>query len=86
MASLKSNIDYKNSYFGYPELTPIHGEPTKAALLSLHSKFRSNAQLVDTMLGGGANGHLGLVCDTTTYVSIPGASAYLRLLNPGQLI
>eukprot|EP00957_Ditylum_brightwellii_P133705 10194445-Ditylum_brightwellii.AAC.1 len=38
------------------------------------------------MLGGGTNGHLGLVCDTTTYASIPGASAYLCLLNPGQLI
>eukprot|EP00957_Ditylum_brightwellii_P157550 11991320-Ditylum_brightwellii.AAC.1 len=37
------------------------------------------------MLGGGANGHLGLVCDTATYASIPGASAYLHLLNPGQL-
>eukprot|EP00957_Ditylum_brightwellii_P141311 10766646-Ditylum_brightwellii.AAC.1 len=34
---------------------------------------------------GGANGHLGLVCDTTTYSRIPDATAYLCLLNPGQL-
>eukprot|EP00957_Ditylum_brightwellii_P058044 4401828-Ditylum_brightwellii.AAC.1 len=60
MSSLKSNINYKNNYFEYPELTPIHGEPTTAALLNLRSKVRSNAQLVDTTLGGGANRHLGL--------------------------
>eukprot|EP00957_Ditylum_brightwellii_P150764 11479416-Ditylum_brightwellii.AAC.1 len=60
MASLKSNIDYKNNYFEYPELTPIHGEPTTTALLNLHSEVRFNTQLVDTMLGGGANGNLGL--------------------------
>eukprot|EP00957_Ditylum_brightwellii_P169216 12879958-Ditylum_brightwellii.AAC.1 len=86
MASSKSNIDYKNNYFEYQELTPIQGEPTTAALLNLCSKVRSNVQSVDTMLGGGANGHLGLVCDTAIYASIPGASTYLRPLNPGQLI
>eukprot|EP00957_Ditylum_brightwellii_P207697 15354137-Ditylum_brightwellii.AAC.1 len=52
MSSSKTNIDYKNNYFKYPELTPLHGEPTTAALLNLHSKVRSKAQLVDTMLGG----------------------------------
>eukprot|EP00957_Ditylum_brightwellii_P135415 10325190-Ditylum_brightwellii.AAC.1 len=60
MASSESNIDYKNNYFEYPELTPIHGESTTAAVLNLCSKVRSNTQLVDTTLGGGANGHLGL--------------------------
>eukprot|EP00957_Ditylum_brightwellii_P071328 5422120-Ditylum_brightwellii.AAC.1 len=60
MSSSKSNTDYKNDYFEYPELTPIDGKPTTAALLNLCSKVRSNAQSVDTTLGGGANGHLGL--------------------------
>eukprot|EP00957_Ditylum_brightwellii_P093857 7147087-Ditylum_brightwellii.AAC.1 len=45
----------------------------------------SNAQSVDTMLGGGANGHLGLVCDSAMYTGIPGAAAYVCPLNPGQL-
>eukprot|EP00957_Ditylum_brightwellii_P057494 4359071-Ditylum_brightwellii.AAC.1 len=31
-------------------------------------------QSVDTTLGGGANSHLGLVCDATTYAGIPGGS------------
>eukprot|EP00957_Ditylum_brightwellii_P103968 7921723-Ditylum_brightwellii.AAC.1 len=41
--------------------------------------------LADTMLGGGANGYLGLVCDATTYAGIPGAATYVYPLNPGQL-
>eukprot|EP00957_Ditylum_brightwellii_P191499 14579110-Ditylum_brightwellii.AAC.1 len=75
-----------NNYFECQEFTPIHGEPTTAALLNLCSKVRSNVQLVDTKLGEGANGHLGLVFDTTAYASIPGASAYLCQLKTDQLI
>jgi hypothetical protein len=37
------------------------------------------------MLGGEANGHVGLVCDSATYTGIPGAAAYMHPLNPGQL-
>eukprot|EP00957_Ditylum_brightwellii_P098749 7522625-Ditylum_brightwellii.AAC.1 len=37
------------------------------------------------MLGGGVNGHLGLVCYTTTYADIPGAATYMHPLNPGHL-
>eukprot|EP00957_Ditylum_brightwellii_P110223 8407616-Ditylum_brightwellii.AAC.1 len=44
-------------------------------------------QLVDTTLGGGANGHLGLVCDASTYSSILGTAVYVRPSNPaGQLV
>eukprot|EP00957_Ditylum_brightwellii_P148275 11289114-Ditylum_brightwellii.AAC.1 len=85
MSTSRTNINYNNNYFEYPELTLIHGEPTTSTLLSLHSKVRSNAQSGDTMLGGGSNGHLGLVCDATIYANIPGAAAYVHPLNPGQL-
>eukprot|EP00957_Ditylum_brightwellii_P071397 5427941-Ditylum_brightwellii.AAC.2 len=67
MTMLRTNINCKNNYFEYPELRPIHGEPTKSTLLNLHSEIRPSVQLVVTMLGGEANGHLGLVCDATTY-------------------
>eukprot|EP00957_Ditylum_brightwellii_P057607 4368585-Ditylum_brightwellii.AAC.1 len=47
--------------------------------------MQSNAQSVDTTLGGGANGHIELVCDATTYAGIPGTATYVCPLNPGQL-
>eukprot|EP00957_Ditylum_brightwellii_P190526 14502447-Ditylum_brightwellii.AAC.1 len=40
---------------------------------------------MDIMLGGGANGHLGLVCDATTCTGILEAAAYVHPLNPEQL-
>eukprot|EP00957_Ditylum_brightwellii_P154528 11760234-Ditylum_brightwellii.AAC.1 len=72
MAQRESDIDYRNNYFKYPELTPIH--------------VRSNTQSVDCTAGGGANGHLGLICDITTYTSIPGTALYVCPANPGPLI
>eukprot|EP00957_Ditylum_brightwellii_P172071 13099855-Ditylum_brightwellii.AAC.1 len=43
-------------------------------------------QTLHTTLGGGANGHLGLVCNTSTYASIPGTTAYVPSVNPGPLV
>eukprot|EP00957_Ditylum_brightwellii_P053901 4083606-Ditylum_brightwellii.AAC.1 len=85
MTTSRTNINYKNNYFKDPQLTPIHGEPTISTLLNFRSEIQSCTQSVDTMLGGGANSHLGLVCDATTYAGIPRAATYVHLLNPGQL-
>eukprot|EP00957_Ditylum_brightwellii_P044837 3401784-Ditylum_brightwellii.AAC.1 len=57
MAPRESDIDYKNNYFECPEINPIHGKLTTAALLNLFNEVCSNAQLVDYTIGGGANGH-----------------------------
>ena len=62
MGSVYEDIDYKNNIFEYPDLTGIIGEPVTASLITLHNKVKSNAQAVNTSLGGGENGHLGLVC------------------------
>eukprot|EP00957_Ditylum_brightwellii_P208355 15356992-Ditylum_brightwellii.AAC.1 len=37
------------------------------------------------VLEGGANGHLGLICDASTYASIPGTTAYVCLAHSGPL-
>eukprot|EP00957_Ditylum_brightwellii_P023640 1784127-Ditylum_brightwellii.AAC.1 len=42
-------------------------------------------QSSNTTLGGGANGHLVLVCDLSTYASIPGTTSYVRPAHPGPL-
>ena len=86
MSSAYADIDYKNNRFEYPDLTRIIGEPTTASLITLHNQVKSNAQAVNTALGGGANGHLGLVCSPATYATlVPGNTPYERPVNPGQL-
>eukprot|EP00957_Ditylum_brightwellii_P118811 9061913-Ditylum_brightwellii.AAC.1 len=82
MTATPYDINYKNNVFEYPELTHIHGNPTTANSLTLHNKIQANAQVITTMLGIGATGHLGLVCDSPTYANIPGTQPYTRLVLP----
>ena len=81
-----NDIDYKNNVFEHPDLTRIVGEPTTASLITLQAEIRDNAQSVQTVLGGGEHGHLGLVCTNTAYRAlIPGIDLYDRPTNPGPL-
>ena len=80
------DIDYKNNYFEYPELTRIHGEPKTASLIKIRNEMRTNAMTVPSELGGGTHGHLGLLCDAATYAAIPGTTPYIRPTTPGLLI
>ena len=81
-----TDIDYKNNLFEHPELTRIIGEPTTASLITLQAEVRDNAQAVQSDLGGGQHGHLGLVCTQAAYTAlVPQASAYTRPVNPGRL-
>ena len=80
------DIDFKNNLFEHPELTRIIGEPTTASLITLLAEVRDNAGSVQTELGGGAHGHLGLVCSPDTYqVLVPAVDPYERPDNPGRL-
>ena len=42
-------------------LTRIQGEPTFETLEQFQRELRANAKAIHSTLGGGANGHLGLV-------------------------
>ena len=79
------NQDYKNNCFKYPELTKIHGEPSTGTLLTLQNEIKANAQTVNSVLGAGAHGYLGLVCTPPVYATIPGTAPYICLVNPGAL-
>ena len=84
--TLQQDVDYKNNLFEHPELTRIVGEPSTATLITLQAEVRDNAQSVQSDLGGGANGHLGLVCSDTTYQAlVPDSTPYIRPENPGRL-
>ena len=87
MTNPYADIDYKNNFFQYPDLTRIIGEPTTASLITLHTEVKSNAQAVNSPLGGGENGHLGLVVTPEVYATlVPGGTPYVRPVNPGNLI
>ena len=86
MTSLFDDVDYKNNVFEYPDLSRIIGEPTTATLITLHNEIKANAQSVHTTLGGGENGHLGLVCSPEAYQTlVPGGTPYEKPANPGRL-
>ena len=81
------DIDFKNNIFEYPDLTRIIGEPTTAALITLRNEIKANAQAVHSTLGGGAHGHLGLVCSPETYATlVPGNTPYISPIHPGRLV
>ena len=63
-------IDYQSTFFDYPTLTKLKGEPTLGALMTLRNELKANAQSVNTTLGGGAHGHLGLVIPANIYKTI----------------
>ena len=79
-----TNIDYVDTYFEIPTLTKIHGEPTYFQLKELKNELKSNASSVTTDLGGGANGHLGLVLTPTEYNAVS-AIPCNRPTHPGTL-
>eukprot|EP00957_Ditylum_brightwellii_P180906 13782443-Ditylum_brightwellii.AAC.1 len=68
--------------FEKPELAHIHDELMMASLLTLQNEVRANMQSVTTILGGGRNGHLGMVMTPTNYALIPGTSIYDRPPQP----
>jgi hypothetical protein len=65
-----TNIDYVKTYFDYPVLTKIHGEPTYESLQEIKDQLKTNAATVTSRLGGGANGHLGLVLTPLEYARV----------------
>ena len=54
-------IDYASLYFKYKTPTLTQGEPTNKALKRLQTELRTNMSSVETDLGGGVHGYLGLV-------------------------
>ena len=67
---MPSNIDYAQTYFKYPSPTPISGEPTNKALKRLKNELRANASSVESDLGGGDHGYLGLVLTDVEYANV----------------
>jgi hypothetical protein len=83
MAS-SSGINYRETYFEFPELTKIHGEPTSESLYKLRNELKANAQSVYSHLSDGAHGHLALVLSQAQYALLTN-QPFDRPVHPGPL-
>jgi hypothetical protein len=81
---VSSGINYRETYFEFPELTKLPGEPTSESLHKLRNELKANAQSVYSNLSDGAHGHLALVLSDAQYALIT-AQPFVRPLHPGPL-
>ena len=72
-------IDYAASYFKYKTPTPICGEPTNKSLKRLQTELQANTSLVETNLGSGNHGYLGLVLTDAEYAVIHNIQPFVLL-------
>jgi type II secretory pathway component PulJ len=82
--SASNGINYRETYFEYPELTKIHGEPNSESLFKLRNELKANAQSVYSNLSDGAHGHLALVLNDAQYAFITN-QPFIRPVHPGPL-
>ena len=71
--------------FPIPILTPIIGRPTNSTLQVLQQQLYQNARAIPCDLGGGADGHLGLIMTPGTYLTRPNAIRFVVPVSPGLL-
>ena len=64
---VSSDINYRETYFEFPELTKLQGEPNSESLYKLHNELKANAQAVYSNLSDGNHDHLALVLSDTQY-------------------
>ena len=76
-------LDYKKTYFPYPDLDRIHGQPTIHQLVKVFKQLKTNAASVPTSLAGGQHGFLPLVLTEEQWRNIPNSVAFDRPANPG---
>ena len=77
-----SQINYRETYFQYTTLTKIRGDPTYLSLSELERECRANGTSVQTTLGGGTQGHLGLTCSAPAYERVAPGTPFIRPVLP----
>ena len=86
--TLTQHIDYVTTYFPHKVPTLIRGVPTYKDVKRVKTELRANASSVDTELGGGDHGYLGLVLTNAEYLAVPGVNGnqFLPPVYPGALV
>jgi hypothetical protein len=79
-----NGINYRETYFEFPELTKLHGEPTSESLFKLRNELKANAQSVYSNLSDGAHCHLALVLSAAQYALLTN-QPFVQPVHPGPL-
>jgi hypothetical protein len=79
---MSASINYRENYFQHPSLTKIHGDPTYSSLAKLEKECKANGKSVMSTLGGGHQGHLGLVSSIPAYERVSPGRPFLRPALP----
>jgi hypothetical protein len=70
-----SHPNHREAYFQHPTLTKISGDLTYKSLAKLKREIKAKGKSVPSTLGGGSQGHLGLVSSAQSYDHVsPGVS------------
>jgi hypothetical protein len=77
-----SQINYRENYFQHPLLTTINGNQTYSNLAKLKKECKANSKSVQSTLGGGNQGHLGLVSSVLTYKCVSPGVPFDRPVLP----
>ena len=78
-------VNYAASYFKFKTPTPIIGAPTHKTLKRLKQELRANASSVESDLGGGDHGFLGLVLTDAEYATVSPTTAFAAPDYPDAL-
>ena len=80
-----SGINYRETYFDFPKLTKIWGEPTSESLFVFKNELKANAAAALLQLGGGAHGHIGLILTRIQYALLA-PEPFVRPTFPVSLV
>ena len=80
-----STVNYHEKFLLKPDLTRILGIQTYDSLHQMQLKLKSNALYFHSNLGGGTNGHLGLLITNTKYATLSPVP-YVHPVHPGIIL
>jgi hypothetical protein len=82
-----STVEEVMASFPHPILPSVEGEPDYQTIHATRKFLQANSRSIDTHLGGGTLGHLGLIISDASYSSIapPTAEAPTFWITPNAL-
>jgi hypothetical protein len=69
-----ATVEYVIASFPHPVLPTVQGEPDYQTIHAIRKSLQANSRAIDTHLGGGTLGHLGLIVSDATYAMIAPAT------------
>ena len=78
-------IDYAAACFKHKTPTPIRGQPNSKSLKRLQTELQANSSSVETDLGGGNHGYLGLLKSDEEHALIPNTQPFVAPTYPAAL-